>query len=166
VIFVSVGMHTQGFIRLIQKMDEIAEIINEEVIMQIGFTEYQPKNAKFFDFITDFKKLTKLFREARIVVCHGGAGTIITALNQGTPVISVPRLKKYHEILDNHQIELLEAFEKEGIITVVRDINNLENIVKNHDGNPIKIKKERRLLMSALKYFLKKFEVKEKKIEN
>ena len=32
-------------------MDEIAEKIEEKVIMQIGYTKYQPKNAEFFDFV-------------------------------------------------------------------------------------------------------------------
>ena len=50
-IFVTTGTHSQGFDRLIQKMDEIAGKINEEVIMQIGSAKYKPKNAKFFNFI-------------------------------------------------------------------------------------------------------------------
>jgi UDP-N-acetylglucosamine transferase subunit ALG13 len=46
-IFVTVGTHYQGFDRLIRKMDEIAGKIEEDVIMQIGSTQYKPINAKY-----------------------------------------------------------------------------------------------------------------------
>ena len=42
-IFVTVGMHTAGFERLVKKMDEIAGKIDEEVIMQIGGTSIPRK---------------------------------------------------------------------------------------------------------------------------
>ena len=41
-IFVTVGTHDQGFKRLVKKMDEIAGQIDEEVVMQIGSTDYKP----------------------------------------------------------------------------------------------------------------------------
>jgi beta-1,4-N-acetylglucosaminyltransferase len=52
-IFVTVGLHYQGFDRLIMKMDALAGMIDEEVVMQIGSTKYKPENAKYFDFVDE-----------------------------------------------------------------------------------------------------------------
>ncbi|MBN2065644.1 MAG: beta-1,4-galactosyltransferase [Candidatus Thermoplasmatota archaeon] len=126
-IFVTVGTHSQGFDRLIQKMDEIAEKSTEKVIMQVGSTTYKPKNAEYFEFTENNQLIRELNKKARLVVCHGGAGAIITALDQGTPVIAIPRRKKYHEHVNDHQLELVQALEKSGKITALYDIEELEN---------------------------------------
>ncbi len=110
-IFVTVGLHNQGFDRLIKKMDEIAGTIDEDVIMQIGHTNYTPKNATYFRFKDDFSEIVNLNKNARLVVCHGGAGSIIAALEQKTPVIAVPRLKKFREHLNDHQFEISPGLE-------------------------------------------------------
>lgn len=157
-IFVTVGMHTQGFDRLIKKMDEIAGKIDEEVIIQIGSTEYQPRNAKYFEFIEDFQEVQELNRKARVVVCHGGAGTIITALEQGTPVIAVPRLKRYGEHFNDHQFELVDALAEEGRIRAMYDVDELEDALHNVGKNPVHVGSEKIRLVSALKKYIRKLE--------
>ena len=126
-IFVTVGTHSQGFNRLIKKMDEIAGKSTEKIIMQIGSTTYKPKNAEYFEFTENNQVIRELNRKARFIVCHGGAGTIIAALDEGTPVIAVPRRKKYHEHVNDHQLELVQALEKSGKITALYDIEKLES---------------------------------------
>ena len=44
-IFVTVGTHEQPFNRLIKKIDELKKngIIQEEVIIQTGFSTYEPR---------------------------------------------------------------------------------------------------------------------------
>jgi len=156
-IFVTVGMHSQGFDRLIRKMDEIAGKIDEEVVMQIGSTKYKPKNAKYFDFIKDFQKIQDLNREAKVVVCHGGAGTIIVALDQGTSVIAVPRLKCYGEHINDHQLELVNALANDGKIMAVYEIDKLEEALNSPFVNStVKIKKDDRMPV-ALREYIKKF---------
>lgn len=131
-IFVTVGNHYQGFDRLIKKMDEIAGKIDERVIMQIGFTTYKPVNAKYFTFLEDFEEILKLNRDARVVVSHAGAGSIVTALKQKTPVIVVPRLKKYNEHMNDHQLEIAKAMSEDKNVTVVHDIVSLERSLKSN----------------------------------
>lgn len=155
-IFVTVGMHSQGFDRLIKKMDEIAGKIDEEVVMQIGSTKYKPKNAKCFDFIRDFQKIQDLNREAKVVVCHGGAGTLIVALDQGTPAIAVPRLKCYNEHINDHQLELVNALANDGKIMAVYEIDKLEKALNSPFVNsPMKIKKDDKIVV-ALREYIKK----------
>ena len=48
-IFVTVGTHEQPFNRLIKKVDELKyeEIIKEDVIIQTGFSSYEPKYCQY-----------------------------------------------------------------------------------------------------------------------
>ena len=147
-------MHSQSFDRLIKKMDEIAGIINEDVIIQIGSSKYKPKNAKYFDFTENFENIIELNRKARIVVCHGGAGTIITALNEGKPVIAVPRLKKYKEHINDHQLELVDALSKNNKIIAVHDIELLENALNISFINSHKNLEDNKKMVNSIKNYL------------
>ena len=48
-IFVTVGTHEQPFNRLIKKVDELKRdgVIQEDVIMQTGFSTYEPKYCEW-----------------------------------------------------------------------------------------------------------------------
>ena len=157
-IFVTVGMHTQGFERLIKKMDEIAGNLNEEVVIQKGHTKYAPKNATYFDFALE-DEIKELCRKARVVVTHG-AMLIIDALEQGTPVIAVPRLKRYGEHIDDHQLYLVQELEKEQKVVAVYDINKLEPALAGLGTKSPKLVTNRRLV-NALKGYIAKFEPKQ-----
>ena len=67
----------------------------------------------------------ELYEKARVIVTHGGAGTILTLSNFNKKIIVVPRLKKFNEHVDDHQLELAEFLEKEKKVTVVYDIEDL-----------------------------------------
>jgi len=148
-------MHTAGFERLIRKMDEVATTINEEIIMQIGHTKYTPRNAQYFQFTTA-EELKALCQEARVVVTHG-AMTILDALEQGTPVVVVPRLKRYKEVIDDHQLDFARELEKEGKVIAVYDVEELEGALKKPDLKPRELAKDRRLV-NALKAYIARFE--------
>ena len=128
-IFVTVGTHINGYYRIIKKMDEIAGGIDERVIMQIGHTAYRPVHAEYFDF-TDDELILRLNRDARVVISHAGIGSILTALGQRTPIIIVPRQKKYNEHWDDHQLEIAEVMKKNENVKVVYDVNDLEGYLK------------------------------------
>lgn len=151
VIFVTVGSHYQGFDRLIKKMDEIAGKTDEKVIMQIGHTSYKPVNAEYFDFVDDFSKIEQLNRDARVVVSHAGAGSILTALKLGTPVIVVPRLKRYNEHMDDHQLEIAEAMSRNRNVSVAKDLNYLDELLKS-DFLYVKEESKDKLLLSVKVY--------------
>ena len=144
-IFVTVGSHYKGFERLVKKMDEIARRIDEEVIMQIGYGKYKPKNAEYFDF-KNYSEFRELIRKTRVVVCHAGAGAIISALEQGKPTIVVPRLKKYGEHVDDHQLEIMGVLSKEDKIIAVYDMDDLGKVVESINKKSIKMKKDKKLV--------------------
>jgi len=91
-----------------------------------------------------------------VVVTHG-AMTIIDALEEGTPVIAVPRLKKYHEVINDHQIYLVQELEKDGKVTAVYDVEELEEALEKVGTKPVKLVKDRRLV-DTLKGYIVRFE--------
>lgn len=131
-IFLMIG--TAPFPRLVKKIDELAREINGKVIMQIGRTEYHPKNAEYFTFTNNFSKIQELCRISKLVITHSGAGSIITALEQGAVVITVPRMKKYNEAYDNHQLELSEALSKKGCLKAIYNLDELGNVLNELDA--------------------------------
>ena len=160
-IFVTVGMHTvYGFDRLIKKMDYIARKIDDHVIMQIGCANYEPKNAEYFRFMPK-NEMDELYKSARVVVCHAGIGSILTALEYVKPVIAVPRRKKYGEHIDDHQLEISGEMENEGRITVVCDVEELEDVLTNvSTDSVVKVEKDNRLV-GALKEYLEGLDAKD-----
>jgi beta-1,4-N-acetylglucosaminyltransferase len=150
-IFVTVGMHPGGFQRLVKQMDEVAGRIDEEVIMQIGGTKYTPRNAKYFGFATE-QEMKELFRKARVVVGHGGVGTILDVLQEGKPLVVVPRLKKYGEHIDDHQLLLLQELERDGRVTPVYEVEKLEEALVGVELEPPQLAKDKRLVNFLKKY--------------
>jgi UDP-N-acetylglucosamine transferase subunit ALG13 len=152
-ILVTVGTHNLGFERLLKKMDEIAYKIDEEVIMQTGNSEYTPKHAKYFDF-KSIQEMEQLFKEARVIICHGGAGTILMALSHGKTVISVPRLIEFDEVYCDHQLDLVYTLANEKRIIAVYNLELLEKTLNNipNISNVKKIRDER--LINFLKRYI------------
>jgi len=157
-IFVTVGTHPQQFNRLIKAVDDLVKQkkIKERVIIQIGHSNYIPKHCKWFRF-TSGKEIEKLYRNASLVITHGGAGSILTALVNSKPIIAVPRLKKFGEHTNDHQVDLVRIMEKEGLLLAVYDISELETIinkVKSFKGKVSKVK-ELKLLREVESYLNK-----------
>ena len=137
-------------------MDTIAEKLNEEVVMQIGNTQYEPKNARYFKFEST-EKMDQLYSEARIIVCHAGVGSLMTSLEKGKPVIAVPRSSDLGEVIDNHQFEISRELENEGRINVANTLEDLERYlleVKCVAPNP-RIKNE---LVESLKCYIRRLD--------
>ena len=157
-IFVTVGTHYQGFERLVKKMDEIAGKIDDEVIMQIGYTKYEPKNAEWFRFLEREGDILELYKKADVIVAHAGAGTLLTALSFGKPVVVVPRLKKFGEHVDDQQLELAEALESMGEAIAVYDIKKLEDAIKKAKSSKYEPVKRDKRLANFLKEYLRGIE--------
>jgi UDP-N-acetylglucosamine transferase subunit ALG13 len=77
-----------------------------------------------------FEEVKALLRDASIVVCHGGTGSLITALREGCHVIAVPRLFRLGEVYDDHQLEISEAFEQRGLVQVANTAEELAAAVR------------------------------------
>ena len=107
-IFVTTGSGPLDFSRLVKRMDEIAEDLGVEVIIQKGFTPYETHFAKSFTFVP-YEEALGYFKKAKVIVGHASAGPIMHARAFNKPLIIFPRDGERQEIIDNHQIETARA---------------------------------------------------------
>ncbi len=110
-IFVTVGNDFRRFDRLLEKMDEIAPSIPNEIVIQRGYSRYLPKNAKEFAFVP-MNEAIEYIKKSELVVSHAGIGTIILCREYGTPLLILPRKKAYGEHMNDHQMEIARALEQ------------------------------------------------------
>ncbi len=134
-IFVTVGTHEQPFNRLIEYIDELKEnrVIKEEVIIQTGFSRYEPKLCTWSK-LYPYQDIVKYVGEARIVITHGGPSSFIMPLQIGKIPIVVPRQKQFDEHVNNHQVDFSKAVaQRQGSIIVVENIGDLKNTILNYE---------------------------------
>lgn len=116
-IFITLGSQKFQFNRLLKAVDELvaAGKIKDEVFAQIGYSDYKPTNYKYEQFL-DREKFSQIMDKAEIVITHGGTGAIIGAVKKGKKVIAVPRLARYGEHVDDHQLQLVGQFKELNLI--------------------------------------------------
>jgi beta-1,4-N-acetylglucosaminyltransferase len=131
-------------------MDKIARNLNEDVVMQIGSSTYLPKHTKYFDFV-DEETILEYFQNARIIISHAGAGTILNALSLGKIIILVPRLQEYGECCDNQQLEITKVLAESEEAIALYSIDQLESTIKNADSFNITWKPKDKKLVRFLK---------------
>ncbi len=131
-ILVLLGTQNNNFNRLLNAIQENIDngVIDDEVVVQAGFTKFDSKDMKIFSMI-DKEKFSKLQDEADLIITHGGVGSIISSLEKGKKVIVVPRLKQYGEHVNDHQIQIAERFKSLGYVKSVLDINELGKTIKS-----------------------------------
>lgn len=129
-IFLTVGTQFP-FDRLVRTMDELVGkgAITEEVFGQIGDSSYTPRNFKAVASL-DKQAFDERFSNASAIISHAGMGTIAMAMDQGKPLLAMPRRSKYHEVVNDHQEAMAVKFAACGYILVARDETELPEKVK------------------------------------
>ena len=130
-IFITLGSQKFQFNRLLKAIDKLVEQgkIKEEVFAQVGYSDYQPLNYKYKQFL-DRDEFAAMEGKADIVITHGGTGAIIGAVKKGKRVIAVPRLAKYGEHVDDHQLQLVKQFDDLNLICPCGDTNELAEAIE------------------------------------
>lgn len=118
-VFVTVGSQKFQFDRLLRELDRLVEqgTITGEVFAQTGVSGYIPRHFCSAAFL-DADEFARMEERAELVITHGGSGAILGAVKRGKKVIAVPRLSRYGEHVDDHQLQLLREFERMRIIRV------------------------------------------------
>lgn len=126
-IFITLGSQKFQFNRLLKTVDELVEQgeIEEEVFAQIGYSDYKPVHYSYKQFLNR-DEFASMEEKADIVITHGGTGAIIGAVKKGKKVIAVPRLAKYGEHVDDHQLQIIEQFKKQNLICGLNDCSEVE----------------------------------------
>ena len=133
-IFVTVGTHEQPFNRLIEAVDKLkgSGAIGEDVIMQTGFSTYEPKYCEWHKLLS-YAQTKEKVAEARIVITHGGPASFIMPLQIGKIPIVVPRQLQFNEHVNNHQVDFAKAVaERMGNIIPVYDMASLGDVIQRY----------------------------------
>ena len=128
-VFVSIGTQRQQFSRLFEIIKKSNLLKNEHIIAQLGYTKCDNTKIESFKFIEE-DKLKEYIQKADFVISHGGVGTIFTCLNLKKKVLVIPRLKKFKEHKNDHQLEICRELEKQGYIVYLKENEDIDEKIK------------------------------------
>ena len=157
-IFITVGSQKFQFNRLLKAVDELVANgeITDEVFAQSGVCEYVPVHYEYKPFLNrdEFKSMMD---KAFIVITHGGTGAIIGAIKYGKKVMAVPRLEKYGEHVDDHQLQLISEFTNGNFISSCENLSELGKCLKELDEKEFTVyhSNTEKYLVSISKYINK-----------
>lgn len=126
-IFASLGTMDMAFERMAKAVDEFAATVDEEVIVQTGYTHYVYKHAKPFDFCTK-EEMQEYIEQADILILQGGWGAISEAMEKHKRIVVIPRYDKTEHIHD--QFQLVRKLDSLGCVIGVFDENELPDAIK------------------------------------
>lgn len=127
-IFAVLGTHTQPFPRALELLTEVAA--SESVTVQVGHTaRIDHQNITCREYL-QYGEVAELMRAARAVVCHAGVGTILTAVEAGHRPVVIPRLRQFHEHVDDHQLGLALALETQDTAYCYRPGDSLSALIE------------------------------------
>lgn len=116
-VFVILGTQKNQFTRMLTMVEELVTkgMIKEPVVAQIGYTNFQTDKFKCFSMVSE-EDFQNYVSEASVIITHSGSGALFSAIKKGKKIIAVARLKKYSEMVDDHQTELVKKLTEEGYI--------------------------------------------------
>lgn len=147
-IFVLLGTFPTDFSRPLVEIEKLLKnkTINEDVIVQSGHTKFKSDLMTFKPFLS-LDDLDEFYKKADVIISQGGTGSIVKGLKLNKKIIGIPRLKKFNEVVDDHQTELINELGKDNFL------------LPWNEGDDLKI------LLEKLKSFCpKKFESNNSKI--
>ena len=155
-ILVLLGTQNYSFHRLLEEIQRCIDngIINQEVIVQSGGTKFASPQMKLFSLIGQ-DDLNNLINKADIIITHGGVGSIVSSVKLHKKVIAVPRLEKYGEVSNDHQIQIIETFANEGFIIGLHDVSELEDALKKiNNFEPKTLKSNTENIINLVRNFI------------
>lgn len=125
-LFVTVGSQKFQFDRLLRAVDALVAsgAVVDGAFAQTGACGYVPNSFPSEPFL-DRDRFGELMGQSDVVVTHGGTGAIIGAVKRGKRVVAVPRLARFGEHVDDHQVEIVRQFAGMGFIEPCYDTEGL-----------------------------------------
>lgn len=124
-IFVTVGSHPRyKFQRLI---DALTLFPADELIVQYGPAARPDGVAEAYEWLS-FPDMLHYMQRASAVITHAGVGTILCAMDMGRKPIVMPRLKRFGETVDDHQVEFATVLERTGRVSVAWTAEQLREL--------------------------------------
>jgi len=116
-IFVVLGTWEMPFTRPLIEIERAAQqgLISEPIVVQCGKTTYSSPLLRLVPFFSQ-QELDQMYEQATMIICQAGVGSIMLGLKKHKKVISIARLSKFDEHIDDHQLEILDVFSKSGAV--------------------------------------------------
>jgi beta-1,4-N-acetylglucosaminyltransferase len=133
VILVTVGS-AEPFERLLLALEGL--VPPEQLVVQAGASRHAPRAARVVTFLPFDELLTEM-RAAVAVVMHAGAGSVLAALSCGKRPIVVPRLARFGEAVDDHQLVFGRRLHDVGLATLVEDLSELGEAIAGAGPAPV-----------------------------
>ena len=134
-VFITLGTQGNQFPRCLQMVEELIKELHpeQEFIAQLGNTPYISDTIKCLDYVSE-TAFKEYIVQADVVISHAGSGALFSAIQKGKKCIAVARLKKYNEMLNDHQTELVRKLSEEGYIldgtySIVNAWNELDSFI-------------------------------------
>ena len=119
-IFLTVGTQLP-FDRLVGAVDRWAATRpGADVVAQVGPTALRPAAVAWERFLPPAECRERM-RAADAIVAHAGMGTILSALELGTPIVVMPRAAALGEHRNDHQLATARRFAELGSVAVAFD---------------------------------------------
>jgi len=134
-ILVLCGTQKQNFSRMIREVEKLAD--DNEIIVQAGHSSYESNKMMIFDFISR-EQLKNLYERADYIITHAGAGSMLQAIGAKKKTIAFPRLQKYGEHVDDHQLQLAKKLNDMGYLLVFHEDDKMRDVF-----NKVKVFKPR-----------------------
>ena len=156
-IFATIGTDYHDFKRMHEMLILLTkELTEEKFIYQYGHAKINqviPKNLLIRKFITKEEFEYNLLNSSNVIT-HAGAGTLLQCFEKNVIPFVLPRRVEFKEHLNNHQLDILDEFEKQNLCVNIEKLSykKLKDFLKNKKLN--KIKKEikiEKLLLKKLK---------------
>ncbi len=130
-ILLTVGTYPLPFDRLVKAVDAAItkKFVGEVVFAQIGLCSYRPENMEYVEMLQK-EAFDSYFQKASSVISHAGIGTITMALDNEKPLLVMPRMKRYKEHVNDHQIDTAREFGELGHILVAYDVEDLPDGIR------------------------------------
>lgn len=117
-IFATVGSHPSfRFERLLRGLESLP---GDDLVVQYG-PGRPPTNAREAVRWMPFDLMLERISRASRVVSHAGVGTLLCAIDAGHVPVVLPRMRRYGETVDDHQLELARALGDAGRVVLVED---------------------------------------------
>jgi UDP-N-acetylglucosamine--N-acetylmuramyl-(pentapeptide) pyrophosphoryl-undecaprenol N-acetylglucosamine transferase len=154
-LLVTVGA-TLPFDRMVETVAQLKSDgrISHDIVAQVGVGGVRPDGVECVDEVS-LSEMRHLLADSDIAVCHGGTGSLIVALQAGCRVVAMPRRADQREHYDDHQLEIVEAFHKLGLVEVAHCQKSLAEAIARLESKPRqRVEMDGRALAEPVRRFL------------
>jgi UDP-N-acetylglucosamine transferase subunit ALG13 len=133
--FVTVGSHDAPFDRLLDASAAAirAGVLPRPATIQTGVAKERDFLGESMPFLAP-SAFKEAVRQASVIVTHGGAGAIATAIRAGKKPIVMGRSAARGEHVDDHQDQLIAKLAELGVIVVTTGPFDSETVTNTRTG--------------------------------